>query len=200
MLWRQLDKVCSSYILIPRFYEVSHQLLFENHSHIPDYVQCKSRDVSNRTLAQRGMEKNLHLVIRSRNLSLYWGDASNLSYNIVADVVEAVFGSVAFYNRSDIDLILVSNKIFSDTPSITQKLIEFYRHGSLPLSIAEYLESETIDLNDPIIQKKIEKVESIQRCFNNELLMCSYSYRNKSILCMILTNGHSPASTFVSEV
>ena len=149
-------------MIILRFFTVSYQLLSSNFSTIEAYITWKSQAISNRVLAKKGKQKKLESIIRSRDLSLYWGDARIFSTNTIADVFEAILGAIAFH-RNDIDMILASNKLLDPNPDITNQMIEFYRSGTLPMSITEYIPNESSSLDDPIIHNRIAILESIQK-------------------------------------
>ena len=149
-------------MIIIRFYTVTYQLLSSRLSTIQAYITWKSRAVSNLILATKGKQKKLDSIIRSRDLSFYWGDPRIFSTNTIADVFEAIFGAIAFHHN-DIDLVLASSKLLDPDPDITNLMIEFYRNGAIPISITEYLPNESISLNDPIIHNRIAILESVQK-------------------------------------
>ena len=182
-----------------RFFTVSRELLSFEFSSFDELITLKGKAVSNRLLASKGKLLNITSIIRSRDLSIFWGDTKEISYNTVADVVEAIFGAIAFH-CSHLDLISATNKLLTFYPDVTNQLIEFYHNGGIPKAMKNYVPAESLNITNPNVLEKISIVESIQKYHCYWIIFISYTYRNKSVLSVIFATPVTPKSSFLTAV
>lgn len=117
-------------------------VLFSGYTSVEMYTRRKGAIVSNKNLAQCGMRLHIDKVINIRQNSLSWGQYTPRydcmyvlisSYNVIADVVEALVGSVCFY-RTPQDAIRVVGFILNMmdyVPSLIYTFERGYLSGNL---------------------------------------------------------------------
>lgn len=119
----------------------------------------KYRLVSNRRLAEQGRKWHLDRYIRSRFIPLNWGSTSKLSYNIVADVLEATIGAVAYHrpHRLYEETLRTAGLFCGDNQEQTNTVIAAHVRGYKPQSIYKYLD------DTPLTDKEMSFVTTLEK-------------------------------------
>ena len=140
------------------------------------YTRKKGAIVSNKNLSQCGMKLHIDKVINIRQNSLSWGQCTPRynrlkvlisSFNVIADVIEALVGSVCFY-RTPQDAIRVVGFILNMMVYVPS-LIHTFERGYLTGNLLRVFQ-----MDNPLITMK-----------NGHLIMSDNVMRHVNILCQI---------------
>ena len=137
---------------------------------IGEFDRTRYRLISNKFLAERGNNLNWDQCIHSRSLSLNWGNPKKMSYNIVADVVEAVLGCVAFYrnDRFPEECFQAASLIENHSSEQVPDLFSLHSYGGEPHCIFKSINARG-ELS-AIEMACVKQVEKVQRYFCDSMI------------------------------
>ena len=145
-----------------RLFTVSRQIVFGNKKEIGDLETEKSTNIRNTALAARGKVLGLHTIIRSSMLTNHWGNPSILSDGMVADVFEAILGSVVYHEQNPHDKLVLAGYMF-DLPKMTvNTLMSFFDEGGIPNVVRNDLHYMDPCLQDPAYNQKCQLLQQFQ--------------------------------------
>lgn len=117
---------------------------------------------SNKYIANRGIQLNIHTSIRARYLVKYWGDHCKLSYKTIADVMEAILGCHAFYNPQPESYIPIFYSLLQLDKKCLAHSLEFVKNGGIVSNIEKFKDIAVRCLESKSMKQRIQTLERIQ--------------------------------------
>lgn len=165
-------------------------MIWKDYSTVNEYVRDKDKRISNRRLAEHGKKWNLHHNIRSR--TILWGEHSQLSFNIIADVFEAVIGAIAFSLPMNEICFNTIGCIMGNDDRQINSVLKAHSCGYQPYSITKHFNAVQLTESQMVYVEKLEQGQQYPLILQ---IIHSHQYASKELALLALTNN-SAISTF----
>ena len=139
------------------------QIVFGDKKEIKDLEVEKSTIVKNTALATRGKTLGLHRIIRSSQLTIQWGNPQAIPDGVVADVFEAVIGSVAYHEQNPHNKIVFAGYMFDQPDRSVRILKSFFDEGGIPAILRDDLHYMDPYLQNEEYKKRLDLLQRFQK-------------------------------------
>ena len=146
-----------------RLFTVCRQVVFGVKKEIGDLESEKSNIVRNAALATRGKALGINTIIRSSALTIHWGDPSTITDGVVADVYEALIGSVAYHEQNPHDKLVMAGYMFDQPKTSVNTLMSFFDEGGIPGILRDDLHYMDPYLQDANYRGKLDLLQQFQQ-------------------------------------
>lgn len=96
-------------------------------------------------------------------LSIHWGNPNVVADGVVADVFEALLGSVAYYEQNPHDKLVMAGYMFDQPKMSVNTLINFFDEGGIPIVIRNDLHYMDPYLQDANYRQKLDLLQQFQK-------------------------------------